>query len=545
MSIEEKAGRDGYTAFVRPNVGHIPPTPAVVAGGDSIVSGQNTWVIDGALQPRWRQSGASMANLGECLASEWSIGAVSPQGSAGSTLFLGASPWDNPTFGNQAGAVIVSGFSTQFNVISALTLNPGLFVSQASLISANGNSTLPSLRTMSNWFGANVYSAPRDVTMLVLSGNTGGRLFCFDGTATYNPPLLPITHFSPLTGGPSAYDIVTFDNRLVAWNCSSIGQRAQWCVAGDPEDWTGIGSGSEDLVDMQGAGTRIFVSNDELILASNAEIWRGRAIGEPYTFQFVPLERRLGMPFPRAALNTPLGIFWLGDQNMIYRLAGGQITPFGQPWQTYLQANNPAPDVAFFTFNNQLNHLRMYYSTTSTSYPTRSITFDFTTNNVYHETWGSVMQGGFSLPGTLANWLIAGRTPVVLNIPEAVVTSNGSTARLHPSATSDYGSIPTEEAMFAPLFTSNPEHHKYVQEVRMDARADATSSLSLAWVDDIGGHNSTGTHTFSISASSNFSQYKANFGVPARYPAMRLTSNDGGAWRIARYFVKAKPDGSQ
>ena len=105
----------------------------------------------------------------------------------------------------------------------------------------------------------------------------------------------------------------------------------------------------------------------------------------------------------------------------------------------------------FFTYNTKLNHLRLYYTTSVTSYPNQSLTFDFASGIWTYEVWGSPLQGGISMPSKLANWVLAARAPVITGIYEAQVLSTGTLVQLQTStsATSDYGgSTPVEIAGF-------------------------------------------------------------------------------------------------
>ena len=76
---------------------------------------------------------------------------------------------------------------------------------------------------------------------------------------------------------------------------------------------------------------------------------------------------------------------------------------------------------------------------------------------------------------------------------------------------------------------------KTVSDSRWELRANASSNLTIAWLDDLGGLNSTASTTLTVSATSHTSQYAVPVLVTARYPQVRLTSQDGGSWRLARH----------
>ncbi|KKK74780.1 hypothetical protein LCGC14_2880330, partial [marine sediment metagenome] len=135
-----------------------------------------------------------------------------------------------------------------------------------------------------------------------------------------------------------------------------------------------FGSGFEDLVDMGGEGTRVIATEQEIILFSTREVWRGRRIGGEFVFQYSPITRKVGAPFARAVLNTTQGIFWLGSDFNIWRYLGGQISPIANDIQRTLRDTAQNLDTAFFSYNEELQHLTLYYATTPTALPDRAFT---------------------------------------------------------------------------------------------------------------------------------------------------------------------------
>lgn len=338
-----------YETIVRPLSG-FTTVPAIAADPSSIVSGQNVWVQNGALQPRWRLASFSTGNPVGALGLAGAFAHVDSKGSA--TL------------------VAFSGNSLAF-------LGSDLQWSVSSYRSSHGSSYFGSFTPPlgGNVFAASCYLPRVDENILMFSNAS-------DPILVWQP--LGTTH-SIGTQVPICRDLVNFDNRPVAWNIKLLSgttryvQRVQWAVAGDPEDWTGIGSGSEDLLDMQGEGTRIFADRDQMVLASSLEIWRGRTVGLPYVFQFSPITKKIGMPFPRAAIQTPWGLFWLDAGYMIWNMVGEQITPVGAPVKDFL-ARDAAEDLltfAFFSFNQIAQTVTFYYTpapSTTYNHPNRALT---------------------------------------------------------------------------------------------------------------------------------------------------------------------------
>lgn len=228
--------------------------------------------------------------------------------------------------------------------------------SRLSLTSAAGGSA----GLVGEPYGASNYLPRQDVNILAFTDGVSTP-FAWGGPDSAAP-----TEYSRLTGAPICGDLAPFDNRLMAWNVTSGSsayvQRIQWCVAGDPEDWTGLGSGSEDLLDMKGAGTRVIEQEDRVLLGSTGEIWEGRATGEPFFFRFTPFTRFIGMGLKRAVLPTPQGLFWLHSDYMLYRLQGNSIQEVGGNISEWLRDNisDEQLNEVFLGYNGVLRQLSVY-----------------------------------------------------------------------------------------------------------------------------------------------------------------------------------------
>ncbi len=493
--------------------------PDIAAPLGSIVSGQNVWVQPGTLEPRWRLSIAADNLLNDTPTGAFLYddvdGSVFPiVASQGTVAFL-----DNDSY--------------------------------TSLRYVSGTSNLPPTGGEDDtFFGISVYLPRRDLNIAVFT-NGQEPLFAWGGPSDS-------TGFSTLTQGPIARDVALFNNRPIAWNIrelssvSRIVNRVQWPVGGDPEDWLGIGSGFEDLVDMGGEGTRVIATEQEIILFSTREVWRGRRIGGEFIFQYSPLTRVLGAPFARAVLNTTQGIFWLGSDFNIWRYIGGQISPIGNDIQRTLRDTAQNLDTAFFSYNEELQHLTLYYATTATARPDRAFTrhikdnawtpqqMPFTVSQALAfnvpssaTTWGGLI-GNLSVQSQSYNDMLGlSGTP-----DEALLTSDGTTAFFTPSADSDLGATVHSQAVFGGLFGADADNIKYSHRLRMDFRGDSASSLSVAVSGNLGGTYQA-EQEFAVSVQSATTQETFRFGIPGLYHAVRV-EGDEGRWRIVSVKLDAK-----
>jgi hypothetical protein len=140
-------------------------------------------------------------------------------------------------------------------------------------------------------------------TLIVLYGVTGA------GTSP---------RFSYLTGSPRAISVCAFDNYVVAFNVINAVQRVQWSQRGNPSNWTGEGSGFEDLLEMRGRGTAIrSLGENRMVLFSDEEIWYGIGATYPAQFDFNPLDPTVGCPIAATIQNTEAGLIFVGNDNTI------------------------------------------------------------------------------------------------------------------------------------------------------------------------------------------------------------------------------------
>lgn len=519
--VRQPRPRSETTRFVPGSTGWTE-LPALEAGAASIVSGHNLWARRGRLEPRSR-----LSTLGT--GSGTSLG-----------IPIGSFPY-NDLDGTQYTVLCSQDTVAWFDGTSWSTLQ---YASNTSNHALSGSDS-------DRIFGTTVYLARTDENLAVFT-NGADPLFCWAGPSDN-------TAYSTLTQSPIAADVCLFDNRLVAWNIQELSSstrfvtRVQWCENGDPEDWTDtIAAGSEDLVDMSGVGTRIFAESDQMILATDQEIWRGRKVGLPYTFSFTPITREMGIPYAVAALQTPHGIFWLGEDAMVYRMTGEQATPIGEPIQRTLQDTMVSYNRAFFQYDHTRQQLTLYYAVAAAQYPTRAFTYHldegvWTPHTFSHQltlpieayaiststTWGDLSSTVAAQTLTWAEFLGLSENPLF-----GVATSSGSVYQLSSTASLDGSSAVYGQIVTGNCLPTDPTTVKFVDDVRLDWRADSASSLSLSVSGDGGG---TYPYTTKLAASvqSATTQTVTRPRVSGTHPVLMLESAQTG-WSVAAVYLKAK-----
>ncbi len=123
--------------------------------------------------------------------------------------------------------------------------------------------------------------------------------------------------YAALSGAPVANTVMNFAKRVVAFGISGNPSRVQWCVSGNNGDWSGTGSGYEDLQAAPGgvvddALCGVPLTDDTAILIRRRSIWtmtRSGYFDAPFTFS-----RRFqtqGTESPHSFELTPIGIIGL------------------------------------------------------------------------------------------------------------------------------------------------------------------------------------------------------------------------------------------
>lgn len=178
--------------------------------------------------------------------------------------------------------------------------------------------------------------------------------------------------------------VASFDQRLLFFNIAAEGEdpkakRVRWSVRGDPMDFTSIGAGFDDLIDMKGFGTGLIPDRDRLLLFSDKELWQARARRDSYAFDFTALDKTVGAPYPRTVVSTNVGTMWVGEDFNIYRLAGNAIRPFEPNIREYLRDNLKEETEFWANYDPERETYQLYFSTTTGDVATKAFFLNTTT----------------------------------------------------------------------------------------------------------------------------------------------------------------------
>jgi hypothetical protein len=358
---------------------------------------------------------------------------------------------------------------------------------------------------------------------LVAAGSSADTLLVLyrDAAASAKPL------YSYLTSAPRARSVAISDNYIIAFNvlAGSITAttRVQWCARGSPSNWTGEGSGFEDLLDMRGDGKAVVALNDKRIaLFTEHEIWVGHQAPYPAQWVFSPLETAIGCAAPQTIVDTELGVFFLGTDTSLRLLprAGGQSVVVSASVAKELRRNLSAS--AWGIYDPRLRLYHLFHSPLGAS--VRGLVVNVDTGEWAYEDLGPVSadspQCGLAINGspmfTLNEGLYFG------NSVGTVFSSNSLLAQDTP------GSVVTSTWRSPPLASDIPGNYKQLTQVDCDYRATSRATVTLKVSQD--GGNSYGYTAIPLSLTSAPTTGRATSQLYAGggFPAIELTSTDTG-----------------
>jgi hypothetical protein len=178
------------------------------------------------------------------------------------------------------------------------------------------------------------------VEIIQASSSAINRAIIVNGTNT--PKYVDVTHnvgvWSDFTFPYSIASVAATgtlsDERLVLANLntpnSTTPKRLMWSVRGTPSNFQiASGAGFADLNEMETGIMRLVADTQGFVILADGEIWRARPRRDIYAFDFIPITRDLGCPFPNTAVRSPFGTIFLGQDFEVYTLTGSNLKPLG------------------------------------------------------------------------------------------------------------------------------------------------------------------------------------------------------------------------
>lgn len=454
---------------------------------------------------------------------------------------------------------IVSG-TTQWAVFGQSASPNGFSV--LSYVSSYGISDPPNLAGGADYFDyAQTYYPLTDQNLAIGAAGSYQSLYVTQSDTTI---------FSTLTGAPRAKYVATINDYVVAFNIKdgngTYVTRVQWNDRGSASSWTGGLSGFEDLLSMRGAGTRAFLHDNQLMLASDTEVWRGVPRDWPFTFDFSPYDTSRGVPYSWTLASTPLGMIYLGKDYQVYLLpkGGGQSTPIGQRLHRSIRNTIDNPSRAWAVYDNTYSQYQLYYPIKGGSgYPQRAVFLDINAGSWAPQsfdrsggqvslargaeihvsssatTWGGLDAAGLRWADLNMSWAELGGSSEARAILAG--SSAGTFYYFNSNATSDNGTAVESRWQSTGLGGEDPSHQKTLREFRVDYQGDSSSSLTVRFSTNLGGSFDQSTR-LNLPAVSGLSQAIAYPYLTARYPSFEVAS-EGQRYRLFRFWMPFKRGG--
>lgn len=168
----------------------------------------------------------------------------------------------------------------------------------------------------------------------------------------------PVSLLNPLGG---VKHLATFSGRIIA----SLDNRIQWTIKNDQTNWSGIGSGFEDLKSAPG-GTPdgqtavVPLSDDTALMIRSRSVWLMRTTGDfDAPFAFTILTQGKGCIWPRTVAAISGGAIWVGEDATIWLYDQNGLTNIAQPIYTTLQVTQASMRKATAAYDPRWDEYRL------------------------------------------------------------------------------------------------------------------------------------------------------------------------------------------
>ncbi len=341
--------------------------------------------------------------------------------------------------------------------------------------------------------------------------------------------------YSYLTSAPAAAAVTAFDNYIVAWNIDPqsgpfFGNRVQWCVRGEPSNWTGEGSGFEDLLDMNGVGTAVRSTADgRILLFTDEEIWYGVRVPYPGQFQFFPLDPKIGCVYPRTIADMDEGHLFIGtDWHLRLLPRGGSQSQIVAPavQETLRRRIGAGFDTMWAVYNEVLG-LYYVFVEDDTAASVNGVVVNIRTGECGYIGYASssfIPTAGISM-GAPGESIFAGNEGLMFSTDARVMSTNSLL-----SADSGLGSGAAVNSVWRSevLAADLPGSYKQLTEVMVDYRATSRSTLTLKISTDGGNNYETTGQSVSLASAPAAGRALSQVYVGGAFPTLEITSNSTG-----------------
>ena len=328
----------------------------------------------------------------------------------------------------------------------------------------------------------------------------------------------------PLNAGETART-GSIDPLFVCW--SDQESAAEWePKASNTSGSLTLSSGSEIVGGLS--------SREETLIWTDSSLYSMQFVGPPYTFGVNLVNQGVGLVGPKAAVNTPMGVFWM-DQKGFYAYDGSvSIVPCSVHYYVFSNFNVGQAYKVFGFLNKQFNEVGWFYPSEDVTEIDRYVVF-----NYQEQTWSI---------GQLARYAWIDQD--ITSYPRA--TYNGYVYK-HETGNDDDGSPMDNVYIESSDFdVDDGEFISFVRNVIPDVKftgnggSDQTINFVLKSRNFPGESLSTDT-TQTVTSTTT----KLNTRIRARQAVFRVESDDDGStgtrtgvgWRLGDTRLDIRPDG--
>ena len=333
----------------------------------------------------------------------------------------------------------------------------------------------------------------------------------------------------PLNSGETART-GSIDPMFVCW--SDQENAAEWePKATNTSGSLKLSSGSEII---GGLGSR-----EETLIWTDSSMYSMQFVGPPYTFAINLVNQGVGLIGPKAAINTPKGVFWM-DRKGFYAY-GGNVQPVPCSVHFYVFDNlNESQSFKVFAFlNKQFNEVGWFYPSNSGTEIDSYVSYN------YEENVWSI--------GTLARfaWLDEG----IVAYPRATGTADSSNyVYKHETGNDDDGSPMDDVFIESSDFDLDDGEFfssisRIIPDVKFTGGGDNQTINFVMKSRNFPGESLTTNTTQAVTSSTK----KLNTRLRARQAVFRVESDDdntdatrlGVGWRLGDTRMEIRPDGKR
>lgn len=463
----------------------------------------NYWPIDGGLLPRSRLSSLNTIRT---------FGANSIVGIA-----------ERTSAGNVGNPEIWASTSTRHGIV---TSNGS--ISMASFVSAFGLGTPPSA-TADRWDYAQTFfaglGAVGDFGLVAAGSNafasTDTLLVLYPVTGSGSAP-----RYSYLTAAPRAASVCAFDNYLIAFNISNFPQRAQWPQRGSPSNWTGEGSGFEDLLEMRGNGTAVrSLGEGRFVLFTDEEIWYGLGATYPAQFSFKPLDPTVGCPVAETIQATEEGLIFVANDASIRLLPreGGRsriiVPSMAREMRRTLSSS------AWAVYDARLRLYHLYPGGVASAQ--RGFVVNVDTGEWGYEVLGTSVTDS-PLCGLGVNRPMPQLPSHVLNEGMYFGNSTGTIFSTNSLLGTELGSLVTSQWRSEPIAADLPGNYKHLTQIDCDYRSTSSATVTVKVSQDGGNTFGYTAPQLALPRATVSGRATSQPYIGGAFPAIELTSSSTG-----------------